>query len=87
MATVKKKGYEKKLDFHSVFTMNEVKGDKMVLKPKLDKYGVETIKIFTNDGQEIILDEDTTLWARKVEGTTKAGKEYSFYDVSIATEV
>lgn len=86
MSATKQK-YEKNLDFHSVFTMNEVKGGKMVLKPKLNDYGVKKIKIVTNTGEEITLNEETTLWARKIEGTTTSGKEYCFYDVSIATEV
>lgn len=85
--TTKKRTHDKKLDFHSVFTMNEVRGGKLVLKPKLNEYGVKKIKIFTNKNEEIVLDEETTLWARKIEGTTNSGKEYCFYDVSIATEV
>lgn len=84
--TKKSSTTKKELDFFSCFTMNEVKGGKMVLKPKLNKYGISGIKIYTNDEEEIILNEETVLWGRKVEGETKDGKEYSFWDVSLGIE-
>ena len=89
MATIKKemkKKAKKDMLFFSLFTMNETKTGKKVLTPKLNKFGVKKILVTTNDGEEIELDENTALWAKKFEGTSKEGKEYSFYDVSLGIE-
>jgi len=87
VSTKKMSTTRKELDFFSVFTLNQTKSGKLMLKPKLNKFGVAAIKIITNDEMEINLDENSALWAREIEGVNKStGETFSFYDVSLSVE-
>jgi len=63
--------------FHSLFTINTTKAGKLVVKPKLGKYGVKDISFTTNEGETISLDADDALFTTTKEGKSKNGKDYS----------
>lgn len=51
-----------KAKFITLFSLNQTKAGKTIVKPKLGKYGVKEINFTTNDGEIYTLGEDDVLF-------------------------